>query len=226
MTKYKCNQCGDEHTPENVCAYCTFCVDKIKKELEIRTENYDYQRQRADMAESERDKLAALNTEWGAKLHAAEEIFMFEIPAREWEMVKDLIYQHTAQSSPIVGLNNIISRLHVMGLALAAEKNRSDDWCAAWAEVMGEARFEEEHPDGMKAKFAALTNKLKEAESALSGRTISCSRCNDMAGKLEACFPLLRSIVNQCHDKCVCGGQHASVAKFLADSEDAIGWRD
>lgn len=45
--------------------------------------------------------------------------------------------------------------------ALASETERANKYRTAWAEAMGELRFEEEHPDGMKAKLAAMTEKFE-----------------------------------------------------------------
>jgi hypothetical protein len=50
---------------------------------------------------------------------------------------------------------------------LAAMTKERDEWRTSWAEVMGEARFEECHPQGMKAKVATLTAALGRAREEL-----------------------------------------------------------
>ena len=47
---------------------------------------------------------------------------------------------------------------------LAEETKRANAWRTAWAEAMGEARYESEHPEGMAEKIKALKLRLASAE--------------------------------------------------------------
>lgn len=47
-------------------------------------------------------------------------------------------------------------------------------------------------------------------------------KCADLTAKLSAVVPLLQSISNSCHSKCVCGGQHASISKFCEEVRAAL----
>lgn len=211
MAIYKCSQCGDEHTPENVCAYCTFCVDKLRDAIKAETERAkEFHRlltaelgmswqskseaaeaaiiagveavasetlkiavSRAEAAESEvarlkeqsnahrdaqiraeseRDKLAALNTEWGAKVNESEaQIAALTDNLKRWQQTEQIM-TNVRGIVPAPDARNVQAVLIAVDRAEAAE-----------------------------AQVSGLTKKLKEAESALSGRTVSCSRCNEMA---------------------------------------------
>ena len=56
----------------------------------------------------------------------------------------------------------------ILAAAYESEKKRADSWCDAWAECMGEMRFEEEHPEGMKAKIEELKSQLAQARERLA----------------------------------------------------------